>query len=226
MTATYRLHYAPDNASLCVRLALNELGVRYETALVDRAARAQKSPAYRALNPNGLIPVLETPDGPLFETGAILLWLADTHGGLVPAPQDADRGAVLTWLFWLANTLHPTLQCLFHPEDYAPSAAVALRQRMTERLAELLVMLDDAQTPWLDRPSVLSCYLAPMLRWMALYPEDSTDWFDLVRYPRLRTLARTMEARPAAQAAIVAEGLGDRPFSCPKPCNPPEGSAH
>ncbi len=50
----------------------------YRTVLVDRAAQAQKSPAYLALNPNGLIPVLETPHGPVFETAAILLWLAET----------------------------------------------------------------------------------------------------------------------------------------------------
>ena len=102
MSTSLRLHYAPDNASLCVRLALAELGVDYQTVLVDRATRAQKSPDYLALNPNGLIPVLGTPDGPLFETGAILLWLADTYGELLPQP----RGHSLKWLFWLSNTLH------------------------------------------------------------------------------------------------------------------------
>ena len=88
MSHRLRLHYAPDNASLCIRLALEELGLPYETVLVNRATHAQRSPAYLALNPNGLIPVLETPDGPLFETGAILLWLADTHGGLRPFASD------------------------------------------------------------------------------------------------------------------------------------------
>jgi len=79
---TYVLHYAPDNASMIFRLALEHLGVAYQTALVDRAAGGQNAAAYLALNPNGLIPVLETPQGPIFETGAILLWLGDTHGGL------------------------------------------------------------------------------------------------------------------------------------------------
>ena len=82
-----RLHYAPDNASLCIRLALLELDLPFEAVLVNRSIRAQKSAPYLALNPNGLIPVLETPDGPLFETGAILLWLSDTYGGLMPGPQ-------------------------------------------------------------------------------------------------------------------------------------------
>jgi len=63
---TYVLHYAPDNASMIFRLALEHLGVAYQTALVDRAAGGQNAAAYLALNPNGLIPVLETPQGPIF----------------------------------------------------------------------------------------------------------------------------------------------------------------
>ena len=76
----YTLHYAPDNASLIIRLALEAQGVAYDTCLVDRAAQGQSAPAYRALNPHGLIPALQTPDGPMFETGAILLWLARGAG--------------------------------------------------------------------------------------------------------------------------------------------------
>ena len=59
MTGSLTLHYAPDNASLIVRLALEEAGLPYRTVLVDRAANAQRSPAYMALNPAGRIP----PDG-------------------------------------------------------------------------------------------------------------------------------------------------------------------
>ena len=223
MTAPYRLHYAPDNASLCVRLALEELGVAYHTALVDRAARGQRAPAYLALNPNGLIPVLETPDGAVFETGAILLWLADRHGGLAPAPDHADRGAVLSWTLWLSDTLHPALRMLFHAGDYGPEAAV--RARTIERLPGLLAILAGARTDWLARPSILSCHAAPMLRWMALYPAGQSGWFRLSDTPRLERLARLMEDRPSARAAQAAEGLGPTPFTAPSLPDPPEGSA-
>jgi glutathione S-transferase len=129
----YRLHYAPDNASLVVRLALEELGQPYDTVLVDRAARGHKAPEYRALNPAGLIPVLETPDGPVFETGAILLWLADRHGALAPAPDSPDRGAFLKWLFFTSNTLHAGLRMRFYPAQYAagdPAAQAVLSAHM------------------------------------------------------------------------------------------------
>ena len=89
----YVLHYAPDNASLIVRLALEEAGLPYRSALVDRAARAQDSAAYRALNPTGLIPTLATPQGPISETAAILLWLSEAHpeAGLAPRPGSPLR---------------------------------------------------------------------------------------------------------------------------------------
>jgi hypothetical protein len=81
MTTAYRLHYAPDNASLIIRLTLEEMGLPYQAVLVDRHSRAQKGAPYLALNPHGRIPVLETPEGAIYETGAILLWLADRHRG-------------------------------------------------------------------------------------------------------------------------------------------------
>lgn len=229
--ASYRLHHAPDNASLCVRLALLRLGVPFEAALVDRRSRAQKSPAFLALNPMGLIPVLETPDGPLFETGAILLWLAERHGdGLAPPVGHPDRGLVLTWLFWLANTLHPAMRSLFYPEQVTgPEGAPALVARTRERIGAMLDVLEAAAprlAPWLggERSSLLDCYLCPLLRWMAVYPQGGTDWFDLRSWPRLLAVAVRMETRPEALAAAGAEGLGPHPFTRPAFPTPPEGS--
>jgi glutathione S-transferase len=228
---TYRLHYAPDNASLAVRLALLELGQPFRTVLVDRRTGAQRSPAFLALNPMGQIPVLETPDGVMHETGAILLWLADRHGGLAPAPDDPARALVLTWHFWLANTLHQQLRALFYPDRHVQPGQVEAFSRMTR--AAIVANLDilSARLPtladWLgaERASILDCYLCPMLRWLALYPVDTAGWFSLSRWPGLLTLARAMEARPSALAAALAEGLGPTPFSRPVLPMPPEGSA-
>lgn len=233
MTARYRLHYAPDNASLVIRLALEELGAPYTTVLVDRRARAQKSPSHLALNPAGLIPVLETPDGPVFETGAILLWLADRHGALAPAPQDPARGALLKWLFFLSNTLHPAMRMIFYPDQYAGADADAqarLRAHMQTEAARHLDTLEAAAKvhPTLFsgvNPTLLGLYLGPALRWLALYPAGETGWFDLARWPLLRSIAQAVETRDSAQAAARAEGLGARPFSAPMPADPPEGAA-
>lgn len=232
MSKPLRLHYAPDNASLVIRLALEELGLPYETVLVDRSVRAQDRAPYRALNPNGLIPVLETPQGPIFETAAILLWLADTHGALAPAIDAPDRGAFLKWLFFASNTLHADLRILFYPEIYiAPEQAEALRAGIRPRLRRHLQLLDQeaqAAPGWLhaDSPSVLTYYLACMMRWMAVYPRGSDrGWYQLADTPYLQRIISALELRDATRAAIAAEGLGATPFTSPTPPNPQEGTA-
>lgn len=231
---TYILHYAPDNASLIVRLALEQRQLPYRDVLVDRATTAQRSPAYLALNPNGLIPVLETPHGPLFETGAILLWLGDTHGGLGPMPDCPARGAYLKWLFFTANTLHPALRMLFYPEKYAGpdvAAQAALRTGLHGIITTALHQLDQiaaTRPAWLGAavPSALDFYIAGCLRWCALYPEDSAhDWFTLDATPALRAMCLMIEALPCTTALQTAEGLGPTPFSAPTHPNPPHGSA-
>ncbi|UWQ91944.1 glutathione S-transferase family protein [Rhodobacteraceae bacterium M382] len=232
MTPTYRLHYAPDNASLVIRLALLELGQPFDTLVIDRRQRQQDSKGYRQLNPNGLIPVLETPDGPIFETAAILLWLADRHGALAPAPNSTGRASFLKWLFFASNTLHADLRQLFYAEKYiGPDADLqqALRTGMARRLDTHLRNLDNAAgTDWLgaDSPSVLDLYLACQMRWMALYPaQHDRSWFNLDQYPALQAILMRLETRPSVHHAQEAEGLGPTPFTHPIHPTPPEGSA-
>lgn len=232
MTAPYRLHYAPDNASLVIRLVLAELRVPFDTVLVDRSTRQQDGAAYRALNPNGLIPVLETPAGALFETAAILLWLADTHGRTGPAPD--NRALYMSWLFSLSNTLHADLRLTFYPHLYVGGDAqdqATLRATVRPRLRRYLGNLDQlaATHPnWLDpdAPTGALYYIACMMRWMALYPAaGSRDWFALGDTPNLAALLARLETRPAVHAAQSAEGLGPTPFTAPRAPTPPEGSA-
>jgi len=232
----YVLHYAPDNASGIVRVALEELGLPYRATLVDRAARAQHAPAYRALNPLGQIPVLETAEGPIFETGAILLWLSEVHGGLAPAPGAPGRGRYLTWLFFLSNTVHADLLRLFYPQRYvAPAEIGGHHARMADRIAGHFGQLDriaaagDGAVFRLvaedAAPGLIDIYAGFLMRWSVLYPYDGPRWFEAVRFPHLHAMARRLERRPSALAVAKAEGLGPTPFSAPRLPEPPEGSA-
>lgn len=227
MSTPYRLHYAPDNASLAIRLALEARELPYETVLVNRRGREQDGPAYRALNPGGLIPVLETPDGPIFETAAILLWLADRHGGLGPAVAEPGRAGFLKWLVFASNTLHADLRMLFYPGQYIGAGhEAALRVGLTGRLQRHLHSLDTAVAAPDWPGGATEFYLACLLRWMAIYPGDyDRSWFDLARYPALSALTLRVEASDAAKAASLAEGLGPTPFTAPRPATPPEGTA-
>lgn len=229
----YTLHYAPDNASLIIRFALEELGVPYKTHLVNRAVREQDSPEFRALNEIGLIPVLETPQGPLSETGAILLWLSEVHGKMAPQPGDAERGQFLKWLFYTSNTLHADIRVRFAPRKYAAPDPVSLERHntITEtrilRAFGLIEAQGQAGRSWLDpeNPSILCCYLALLIRWPHLYPYDADhDWFDLEDFPFLHHMAEVLETRPAFLRAAEAEGLGPTALTAPSYPNPPEGS--
>ncbi len=233
MTNLLTLHYAPDNASLIVRLVLEELGIAYDTCLVDRAAHGQNSAAFRAFNPVGKVPALETPDGPMFETGAIILWLADKQGALAPSLDSPDRGAFLKWLFFLSNNLHVRLQTMFYPAQYVGPAPEAQRALIVQARTSVLSGLDLLNVEaarglsWLNAPSpsVLDFYLVAMLRWMALYPRGDTGWFELAQWPSLFELAKRIDSRACTTALCIAEGMQPAPFSNPSPPNPPEGSA-
>ncbi|WP_296762422.1 glutathione S-transferase family protein [Sediminimonas sp.] len=233
METPYRLHYAPDNASLVIRLALLELDQPFETVLVDRRAGAQRSAAYLALNPVGRIPVLVTPHGPMFETAAILLWLADRHGRVLPGADSGARPLALSWLMFLSNTLHAEMRMLFYPDQYTgpdAHACDALRTGLRDSLRRHLALLDrvaGAGHGWLGAatPSALDLYLCACLRWLALYPVGDTSWFALPEHPHLARLAASVEARDSVARAARSEGLGPHPFTTPRLPTPPEGSA-
>ncbi|OSQ51153.1 glutathione S-transferase family protein [Marivita geojedonensis] len=229
---SYVLHYALDNASLIVRLVLEELHLPYETALVDRRVSAQHRPAYQKLNPAGRIPALETPDGPMFETAAICLWLADRHRDrmlLSPAPDHPGRGRFLSWLFFLSNTVHAEMRALFYPDKYAgsdPRAQDALSKQLHRNLQAHFDVLNTAWRTVEGDLTFCDMYLAVLLRWPAIYPASAdTSWYDLKRWSALHALARRIEARDTVARAMMAEGLGPTPFSAPHPPTPPEGSA-
>jgi len=95
-----------------VSIMLEEIGLPYEPHLVDIGADESRTPEFRSLNPNGKIPAIIDPDGPggrplgLFESGAILLYLADKTGQLVPS-DPARRWETIQWLFWQMGGIGP-----------------------------------------------------------------------------------------------------------------------
>lgn len=219
----YVLHYFPDNASLAVRFVLNELGLPHEARLIDREGGQLASAGYRALHPLGKIPALETPDGPMFETAAILLYLSDRHapGKLAPKPDSPERAAFLKWFFFTSTNIHPTLMNLFYPERIAGEAAAAqVLAHARERMQDYLAVLDTAAADspaWLapDRPTALGYYIAMLLRWLASMPASHPAHFRSASFPALHRVLAHLETRPAALAAAAAESLGDTIFTNP-----------
>ena len=210
-----QLHHYPSNASMVPHLVLEEIGAPYELVHVDRGAGAHKSPAYLALNPNGLIPVLVDGDLVLYETAAICLHLADTHpqAALAPAVGTPARAHLYKWLMWLTNTLQATLIVYFYPERWAdsPEAVVQVKANAETKIDALLDQLDAELArvggPWFQGETfgLLDAYVLTLCRWTRGFKRPARD------LPQLGPYLQRVLARPASQRVFEREGLG-RPF--------------
>jgi glutathione S-transferase len=213
-----RLHHAPSTAAMVPHILLEELGVPYERVPVDREHGALDSPAYRALNPNGLIPVLEDGDLVLYETAAICLHLSDTHpqAGLMPAPGTHGRAHAYKWLMWLTNTLQATLIVYFYPhrwvEEAGSASEVEVKAVAKRRVGVLLDQLDAELArhggPWFlgEGHSLIDAYVFTLCRWTRHFSPDSPVRPARER-PHLGPYLQRVLARPALQRVMANEGL-------------------
>jgi glutathione S-transferase len=219
---TLTLYHIPDWASSIIRLALEELGQPYAIRSMDWDAGDFDAPAFREINPLGLIPAMVTPDGPIFETAAILLWLNARHGGLAPGPQEPERGAFLSWLMFVSNTVHPTVMALIHPDriagpDAAPEAGRLALERLHVQAGHLEQLIGSVAPLWLTPAQpALGHYLGILLRWATYLPEDPALRFSLAPFPALTATLAAHEATPAARRVAVADALGPHPYTAPE----------
>lgn len=125
-----------------VSIMLEELGLPYEVRPVNIRAREQFAPEVVALNPYGKIPILVEPGAPpLFESGAILLHLAEAHGRFLPPPGDPARAGALAWLMVALTSLGPFTGQAHHWTALAPEKPEAARRHtvgLVERVYRLL----------------------------------------------------------------------------------------
>src|SRR5437879_7483352 len=133
-----------------VRWALEEVGQPYEVRLVSFGT--MKEPAHRALHPFGQIPTYEEGDLALFETGSIVLHIAERHAGLLPDDANA-RARAITWMFAAVNTVEPpilelaTARLLEGDKPWNKERLPLVEDRVRGRLNQLSVRLDGAD--WL-----------------------------------------------------------------------------
>jgi GST-like protein len=139
----------PTPNGVKVSIMLEELGVPYEAHAVDINKDENKLPEFVSLNPNGKIPALIDPDGPggepigLFESGAILLYLADKTGQFIPA-DPAKRWETIAWLFWQMGGVGPMFGQVgfFHKFAGAAFEDKRPRDRYVAEARRLLSVLD------------------------------------------------------------------------------------
>jgi len=184
-----------------VRWALEEAGQAYDVRLVSFAE--MKQPAHRALHPFGQIPTWEEGALALFETGAIVLHVAERHPGrLLPLEADARARAIM-WLFAALNTVEPPIVELEQSEyvegdrpwhaERVPLMQAAVRRRLDDLSRRL------GEAEWLDG----GFSAGDLMMVMVLRRLEGTGIVD--EYPNLAAYVARGEARPAYRRAFEAQ---------------------
>jgi glutathione S-transferase len=183
-----------------VRWALEEVGQPYDVRLVSFAE--MKRPAHRARNPFGQIPTYEDGELALFESGAIVLHVAERHSGLLPDNGDARARAVM-WMFAALNTVEPPIfelslfRILERDKPWYSERLPVLEDRVRTRLEELAAVLDGAD--WLD-----GAFTAADLLMVTVLRRAQAAGM-LQDHPSLTAYVARGEARPAYKRAFDAQ---------------------
>jgi len=206
MTITFTaFERSPDRGrglarDLRVRWALEEVGQPYGVRLVSFAA--MKAPEHRRLSPFGQIPTYEDGEVVLFESGSIVLHIAEHYDGLLPASASA-RARAKTWMFAALNTVEPPIvergmaSIIEREETWYDARLPMLDDRVRRRLNELSHWLGDKH--WLEQTfSGGDLLMVTVLRRIL-----STGLLET--YPSLQAYIARAEARPAYQRAFAAQ---------------------
>lgn len=184
---------------LRVRWALEEAGLPYEAKLIGQGD--QDSPAYRAIQPFGQVPVLEEDGLSLFESGAILLHIGDRSETLLPK-DPAARAQAVQWIFAALNSIEPHVQNLslidlfYTDEEWAKLRRPGAMQLVERRLDALAARLGSRDYLDSDRFTAGDLMMTTVLRILR-----HTDLVE--QRPALHAYQQRCEARPAFQRALA-----------------------
>jgi GST-like protein len=187
-----------------IHIMMEELGLPYELVPVDIGAGAQFNPDFLAITPNHRIPAMIDPDGPtgpitVFESGAILIYLAEKTGKLIPT-DPAERYTCLQWLMFQMGGVGPMFGQYNHFANYAAETLEYPIARYTNEVARLHRVLETRlrQTQYLagDSYSIADIATFPWVR----NPERRA--IDLADYPAIQRWHDAIAARPAVMRGV------------------------
>lgn len=199
-----KLYHAPGACSLAVHIALREIGATFDAIPVDLATHTLKGGGnYFDISPRGYVPLLELDDGSRHtEVAALLQYVADLDAShaLIGKPGTARRLAVVEWLSFVATELHKTFSPWLWHKETADSTRQAVKDKLATRFAELEALLGK-QDFLAGEYSVADAYAFTIVNWANFLAVP------LKPYPNLLAYLKRVSSRPAAQAALKAEGL-------------------
>ena len=182
-----------------VAIMLEECGLEYTPHFIDMAAQEQKSPEFLKINPNGRIPAIVDDGFPVFESGAILIWLAEKTGKFLPTDAKG-RSTVIQWVMWQMGGLGPMMGQLNVFKRYFPEHIPAAIDRYERESYRLFGVMDGrlAQSPYLggDDYSIADIACWP---WVRAY-----EWpgLTLDNHPHLKAWADKVGERDAVKRGV------------------------
>lgn len=195
------LYTAPTPNGWKASVALEELGLPYQVHAIDLLSGAQRAPDYLAINPNGRIPAIvdhEADDFAVFESGAILIYLAEKTGQLMPSDAKG-RSRVLQWLMFQMGGIGPMMgqANVFH--RYFPEKIQVVIDRYQGESGRLFGVLDRqlADHEWLAG----DYSIADIANWCWVRTHKWSG-VDIAPFEHLQRWVAAIAARPAAQAGI------------------------
>ncbi|MFQ5535053.1 MAG: glutathione S-transferase N-terminal domain-containing protein [Sphingomonadales bacterium] len=194
------LYYWPTPNGWKISIMLEECGLEYKLVPVNIATGEQFDPAFLKIAPNNRMPAIVDHDGPngaisIFESGAILMYLAEKTGRFLPDDPVAKYEA-LQWLFWQMGGLGPMAGQAHHFRQYAPQPIPYAIDRYTNEVNRLYGVMDNCLA---DRGFLAGDYsIADMAAWPWVVPHERQGQ-DLGDFPNLERWYETLKARPAVQ---------------------------
>jgi GST-like protein len=199
VTAPIELFYWPTPNGQKASIMLEEVGLPYVVRPVNILTGEQFDPAFLAVNPNNKVPAIVDPEGPdgqpmaVFESGAVLVYLAEKTGKLLP-PHGAARYRALQWLFFQVGGVGPMFGQLGHFKGYAPEPIPYAIDRYRNESLRLYGVMDERLAA--------SEYLAGdySIADVAVYPWVDVRWFheiDLADFPHVERWFQTLSRREA-----------------------------
>jgi GST-like protein len=188
-----------------VHIMLEECGLPYKVIPVDIGAGDQFKPEFLAISPNNKIPAIVDPVGPdgrpfsMFESGAILLYLAAKTGKFLPK-SDRDKFEVLQWLMFQMGGVGPMLGQAHHFRVYAPQKIDYAIERYTNEARRLYAVMDKrlAKSRYLGGHEYSIADIA-VFPWLRSWKNQGIDWGD---YPHLKGWFDEIAARPAVKRGV------------------------
>jgi len=183
-----------------VALLLEELGLPYEAVPVDTRKGEQHTAAFKAVNPNAKVPAIDDDGVVMFDSNAIVLWLADKYGRFVPTNMaSAERAETLSWLMFIASGIGPYSGQAVHFRVAAPEPKEYALNRYDFEADRHWKILDErlATRQWLVGDSYGIVDMA-FWGWARLVPFVMGDQQAFERYPNVKRLLDDINARPAA----------------------------